>query len=193
MKKEDIVKYYADYILYGNKTMEEAAIALGISKRTLQLYINNYLKEQDEELYKKVKEHLEHIAHQRHSLGGKIGKRTTSYDTEQIQTMADRLIKDFFDQKTNGQVKEVKTLEQLSNEYHIPKSTLYDLLMKSLSSDKKNQIKSIFEYNKTIGKSYARNIDDDFKYEVLPEEKVIRDNLSIDQLGSRKESGPNKR
>lgn len=194
MEKKDLIKYYADFILYGNRTMEEAAIALGISKRTLQLYINTHLKQQDEKLYEKVRQHLENIAQQRHSLGGKIGKRTTSYDKEQIETMADRLIAAFFDDKTPSSVKETKTLEQLSSQYKIPKSTLYDLLMKSLDNERKSQIKSIFEYNKTIGKSTPKAIEDDLKYYDKPqEEKVIKDNIDISQIESSKKSGSNKR
>lgn len=152
MAKKEILEYEAMYLIYGNKTMDEAADALKISTRTLQLHINKELKETNPELYKEVRKRLDEISKQRHSLGGKKGKRTTGYDIEFINQIADELIGNFKDKSSFLKQVGTTSLRYLSDRYKIPTSTLYELFMEYLDKEKLDMIKSIFEYNRTIAK-----------------------------------------
>ena len=145
MIKQAILEYEATYIIYGNKTMDEVAKALNISTRTLQLHINKELKESNPELYQKVRDRLDEITKKRIADGGKRGKRKTSYDLNRINSIADDFIENFKETPMS--------LKELSEKNGIPQSTLYELFMKYLEKEKLAMVKSVFEYNNTIGKS----------------------------------------
>ena len=51
MKQNPMTRYYAEYLLHGKRTMQEAADSLKIHKRTLQRHINDYLAKEDKDLY----------------------------------------------------------------------------------------------------------------------------------------------
>ena len=159
MAKKEILEYEAMYLIYGNKTMDEAASALKISTRTLQLHMNKELQQINPELYQEVRKKLDKIAKERQILGGKKGKRTTGYDINFINEIADELINNFKDKSSFLKQVGTTNLRYLSDKYKIPTSTLYELFMEYLDKDKLDMIKSIFEYNRTIAKRNKNTID----------------------------------
>ena len=175
MAKKEILEYEATYIIYGNKTMDEVAESLKISTRTLQLHMNKELKEINPELYKQVRERLDEISKQRNILGGKKGKRTTNYDIELINKIADELIENFKDKTSYLKLVGITNIRTLAEKYNIPPSTLYELLTKYLDEEKLATIKSIFEYNKTLANS--KNLD--HKIDIVDYTRAIEDDTGV--------------
>lgn len=142
---EEKIKYEATYILYSkNKTLEEIANELNISKRTLQNHINTLLPEIDKELYEKVRIKIDDTSKLKNALGGQISKKNSSYTKEEIEFLCKEFTKAFNDNNKE----EIMSLREFAEKYNIPKSTLYDVLTKYVTDNDLSMIKSLFEFNK---------------------------------------------
>ena len=112
IRLEEKIIYEADFILHGKRTMPEVADALKINIRTLQIHINEKLKDIDLRRYQMVREHLAKITTERQKVGGTIGKKTTSYNMDLVNLMADDMISSYeVMSDSNMQVKTLKDLE----------------------------------------------------------------------------------
>ena len=114
MNKDQIIQEAQTY-LSGDKTIEETAKNLNISKRTLQLHLGK-LDIIDPELHKLVLEKKESMQIKGRVKGGTIGKATPSYTKEEAEYVANEMIK-------NGY-----TYENASKRLGIPKSTIYEMV-----------------------------------------------------------------
>lgn len=142
---EEKIKYEAEYILYSkNKTLEEIADELNISKRTLQNHINTLLPEIDKKLYEKVRIKIDETSKLRNIKGGQTGKKHSSYTQEEIEYLCNEFTKAF----NNNNKEEIMSLREFAEKYNIPKSTLYDILTKYVTDNDLSMIKSLFEFNK---------------------------------------------
>lgn len=142
---EEKIKYEAEYILYSkNKTLEEIAKELNISKRTLQNHINTLLPEMDKELYEKVRIKIGETSKLKNALGGQTSKKVSSYTKEEIEFLCKEFTKTFSDNDKD----EIMSLREFAEKYNIPKSTLYDILTKYVTDNDLSMIKSLFEFNK---------------------------------------------
>lgn len=142
---EEKIKYEAEYILYSkNKTLEEIAKELNISKRTLQNHINTLLPEMDKELYEKVRIKIDETSKLRNIKGGQTSKKVSSYTKEEIEFLCNEFTKAF----NNNNKEEIMSLREFAEKYNIPKSTLYDILTKYVTDNDLSMIKSLFEFNK---------------------------------------------
>lgn len=113
MTDEQIIKEANTY-LNSNKTIDETAKNLGISKRTLQLHLGK-LKIIDPKLNKLVIEKKESNQKQGRIKGGKLGKATPSYTKGEAENVAEKIIKYNY------------TYEEASKRLNIPKSTIYEM------------------------------------------------------------------
>lgn len=142
---EEKIKYEAEYILYSkNKTLEEIADELNISKRTLQNHINTLLPEIDKKLYEKVRIKIDETSKLRNIKGGQTSKKNSSYTQEEIEYLCNEFTKAF----NNNNKEEIMSLREFAEKYNIPKSTLYDILTKYVTNNDLSMIKSLFEFNK---------------------------------------------
>lgn len=142
---EEKIKYEAEYILYSkNKTLEEIADELNISKRTLQNHINTLLPEIDKKLYEKVRIKIDETSKLRNIKGGQTSKKNSSYTQEEIEYLCNEFTKAF----NNNNKEEIMSLREFAEKYNIPKSTLYDVLTKYVTDNDLSMIKSLFEFNK---------------------------------------------
>ena len=142
---EEKIKYEAEYILYSkNKTLEEIAKELNISKRTLQNHINTLLPEIDKDLYEKVRTKIDETSKLKNALGGQTSKKVSSYTKEEIEFLCKEFTKAFSDNDKD----EIMSLREFAEKYNIPKSTLYDILTKYVTYNYLSMIKSLFEFNK---------------------------------------------
>lgn len=142
---EEKIKYEAEYILYSkNKTLEEISDELNISKRTLQNHINTLLPEIDKKLYEKVRIKIDETSKLRNIKGGQTGKKHSSYTQEEIEYLCNEFTKAF----NNNNKEEIMSLREFAEKYSIPKSTLYDILIKYVTDNDLSMIKSLFEFNK---------------------------------------------
>ena len=91
MNKDQIIQEAQTY-LSGDKTIEETAKNLNISKRTLQLHLGK-LDIIDPELHKLVLEKKESMQIKGRVKGGTIGKATPSYTKEEAEYVANEMIK----------------------------------------------------------------------------------------------------
>lgn len=114
MNKDQIIQEAQTY-LSSDKTIEETAKNLNISKRTLQLHLGK-LDIIDPELHKLVLEKKESMQIKGRVKGGTIGKATPSYTKEEAEYVANEMIK-------NGY-----TYENASKRLGIPKSTIYEMV-----------------------------------------------------------------
>ena len=121
-----------NFYLENDYTLEEAANKLGISKSTLQNHIKK-MKEINPELYNKVREKQFVNQQVGRVKGGQIGKRSANWTDEDALKIADVFI--------SGEY----TLEELSNVFNIPKSTVYEILTSSvIPTSKRDLIETVF-------------------------------------------------
>lgn len=179
--KDEIVERIileATYYSQGKTTVAEAARRFLVSERTFQLDINERIYQAIPQKIVKLKKEIEQttdtskkkeledeilrcrklpfdliraktqVTIKGNQKGGRIGKRSSSVDLSFLNFIADSLIEEFKYNETPISY----SLRDLEAKYGISKSTLYEWFMKYLNNEKKEQIKSIFEYNNTIGK-----------------------------------------
>ena len=121
MTNEEKIISEANTYLNSNKTMEETAKELGISKRTLQLHLGR-LDVIDPELNKLVLAKKESNQKNGRIKGGQIGKVKPSYTKEEAENIANEIIKHGY------------TYEEASKRLNIPKSTIYEMVHSKLVS-----------------------------------------------------------
>ena len=98
-----------------DKTVEETAKDLGISKRTFQLHLKK-IKELDPELDKLVITKKKKNILTGNIKGGQIGKATPSYTKEEVNDIAREIISKHL------------TYEEASIQFGIPKSTIFEMM-----------------------------------------------------------------
>ena len=114
MDKDRLIEEAKIYV-ENDKTIEETAKDLGISKRTLQLHLKK-IKEFDKELDKLVISKKKKNIIMGNIKGGKIGKATPSYTKEEVNSIAREIISKHF------------TYEEASIHFGIPKSTIFEMM-----------------------------------------------------------------
>ncbi len=150
-------KVIVEAILNGNMTLLEVANSLNISKSTIQKRLQA-LKESDPVKYSEVREKIDSIAKTRYGMGIK-GKRTSSYDSVAKEIL--EKLEQLYNNQQHYEDFSYQSLRELEKEYGIPKSSLYDRLIKCANEEQLKMLKYIFSYNNTIGK---RTISDRKNY-----------------------------
>ena len=134
--------------LNSDKTIEETAKDLKISKRTLQLHLRK-LDTIDPELHKLVLAKKESMQIKGRIKGGTIGKATPSYTKEEAERVANKII-------VNGY-----TYEEAAKRLGIPKSTIYEMVHSELvGKDLKNMLEAVAIANNkglTVEELVAKN------------------------------------
>ena len=130
MDNNQIIQEAKTYIS-SDKTIEETAKDLKISKRTLQLHLGK-LDAIDPELHKLVLAKKESMQIKGRIKGGTIGKATPSYTKEEAEHVANEIIKYGY------------TYEEASKRLNIPRSTIYEIVHSpSVSMDLKNKLDAL--------------------------------------------------
>lgn len=130
MNKDQIIQEASVYIT-NDKTIEETAKELNISKRTLQLHLGK-LEIINPTLYKLVLAKKESMQKKGKIKGGMTGKAKPSYTREDANRVAEEIIK-------NGY-----TYEDASKRLGIPKSTIYEMVhSKFVSKELKNMLEAV--------------------------------------------------
>lgn len=111
----NVIIHEAKEYINNNLSVKETAEVLEISKRTLQLHLKR-LELIDKKLYDKVRAKQEQNQQAGRIKGGQNGKTTPSFDPELPKKIASYMIKQSL------------TYEEASEEYDIPKSTLYEMI-----------------------------------------------------------------
>lgn len=106
----------ANMYLNSDITIKELANLLSIDRKTLQIHLNDKLKEIDLELYNLVLNKKESQIKIGRIEGGKIGKRSPSYTKEDALDIAQDIIQLEL------------TYEEANKKYGIPKSTIYEMV-----------------------------------------------------------------
>lgn len=122
MNKEEIIKE-ANFYLNNDLTEREAALELGISRRTLQLHLKK-LGEIDVLLYDAVLKKKESNVKTGRIKGGVQGKATPSYTKEEAIAVA------------NIMLGESLTYEEAAKRCNIPKSTIFEMLKSDFIPEK---------------------------------------------------------
>ena len=127
MNNDQIINEAKTY-LSNDKTVEETAKDLKISKRTLQLHLGK-LKILAPELHKLVLAKKESMQIKGRIKGGQTGKVTPSYTKDEAEYVAKKIIE-------NGY-----TYQEASKRLGIPKSTIYEMVHSPLvSQDLKDEL-----------------------------------------------------
>ena len=141
MSKEDKIKTVAKFIIENNATVSETAEYFSISESCIKKYINdpNNLIRISFSDYEKIKVIQESLQIEGRSIGGKVGKRSATLKEDEILRIAMQMIKMEW------------TLEQASIQLNIPKSTIYENLVKIKDIELKKRIQKLFDENRGIG------------------------------------------
>lgn len=120
LEKKRKILSVAKYIIEMKATIEMTANHFGLSKSTIKKYINdeNNLKKIDENLYLCVKQVQQELEYFGHVVGGKNGIRTASITEFESLEIAEKIIR------------KKMTIEQASDFFQIPTSTLYENIRK---------------------------------------------------------------
>lgn len=140
---EDLIKQVANYIIDNEATINETAFAFSKSVSSIKKYINDPDKLQriDLELYKKVKEVQNKIELDGQKAGGHIGKRGPIIsDFEAVEIAQDR-------------IENYTTLEQLSNKYNVPTSTIHEAIRRIQDDETQKQLADVSILNQTYFKT----------------------------------------
>ena len=130
MNKDQIIQEASTYIT-NDKTIEETAKDLGISKRTLQLHLGK-LEIINPTLNKLVLAKKESMQKQGRIKGGQTGKATPSYTKEEAERVAKEIIRFGY------------TYEEASKRLNIPKSTIYEMVhSKFVSRDLRDMLDAV--------------------------------------------------
>lgn len=105
-----------------NKTIEETAIELGLTKKTLINHLKK-LKDINEDLYNQVQAKKNRNLTEGRITGGKIGKATSNYTKEEVEKLALLMINNKF------------SYREAAQQFNIPKSTIYEILHSGLISE----------------------------------------------------------
>ena len=141
MSKEDKIKTVAKFIIEKNATVNETAEYFSISESCIKKYINdpNNLIRISFSDYEKIKVIQESLQIEGRSIGGKVGKRSATLKEHEILRIAMQMIKMGW------------TLEQASIQLNIPKSTIYENLVKIKDIELRKRIQKLFDENRGIG------------------------------------------
>lgn len=141
MSKEDKIKTVAKFIIENNATVNETAEYFSISESCIKKYINdpNNLIRISFSDYEKIKVIQESLQIEGRSIGGKVGKRSATLKEHEILRIAMQMIKMGW------------TLEQASIQLNIPKSTIYENLVKITDIELRKRIQKLFDENRGIG------------------------------------------
>jgi len=143
-------KYIEEAKTYiGNdKSVEETAKDLGISKRTLQIHLGK-VAIMDPELHKLVLVKQQSQTKQGKITGGRISKATPKYTEEEAIKVAEEIVKRGY------------TYEEASKKLGIPKSTIYEMVhSECISKDLKNMLDAVAIANQkglTVEELVAKN------------------------------------
>ena len=147
MTNEQIIQE-ANAYLSSDKTLEETAKDLNISKKTLQLHLGK-LELLDPKLNKLVLSKKESMQKQGRIKGGHNGKATPSYTNEDANIVAEEIVKYGY------------TYEEASKRLGIPKSTIYEMVhSKFIGKELKDMLDAVAIANQkglTVEELVAKN------------------------------------
>ena len=136
MEKKTKVLEVAKYIIENSAPIKKTAEHFAMSTSSIKKYINNDLKNIDEDVYNRVKlvqSNLEEIGRM---VGGMNGKREPKYTEFEALEMAETMIANSM------------TLDEASAYFNVPRSSIYDKVT-SLKDEKiREELTSLFEENK---------------------------------------------
>ena len=128
-----------------NKTVNETAEELGVSRRTLQIHLKQ-VGVVDPLLYSLVLKKKESNMKTGRIIGGMTGKVTPSYTKEEANEIANEIIENHY------------TYEEAASVYGIPKSTIYEMVHSDyVDENTKMQLDLVAEHNNK-NKNAKRNI-----------------------------------
>ena len=136
MADNNTIIYEANVYVSNTKTVKETAEELGISKRTLQLHFKR-LESINKNLYDDVRRKQAQNIDEGRIKGGKISKATPSYTKEEATKIASYIV-------LHG-----ITYEEASEEFGIPKSTIYEMThSKNVDPDLVRQLELLADANR---------------------------------------------
>ncbi len=121
----------AQTYINSNKSLEETAKDLGISKKTLRIHLGK-VAIMDPELHKLVLAKQQSQTKQGKITGGHISKATPKYTKDEAIKIAEEIVKRGY------------TYEQASKKFNIPKSTIYEMVHSPfVSKNLKNMLDAV--------------------------------------------------
>ena len=133
MASEEVIIFEAQTYVNSNKTIQEIASDLHISKRTLQLHIKK-LETINKKLYVQVKEKQKSNETIGRVKGGQNGKRSTTISKEKAEELANYLLR------------HETTYQDASSRFDIPKSTIYEATHSdNISSELRSMLDTLAE------------------------------------------------
>lgn len=123
----------AKYIIENRATIADTAQRFEMSISSIKKYINNELPLIDKEIYDDVKKIQEVIIHLGNTGGGKVGKRGPAHTDFEAMEIAETMIKHDL------------TIEQASEMFDIPKSTLYEMIRRIDDNVIQDSLNEMFE------------------------------------------------
>ena len=136
MEKKQKVLEVAKYIIEKTATIKMTADHFGMSTSSIKKYINNDLKDIDEDIYNKVKIVQKNLEEYGRIVGGMNGIREPKITEFEALEIARQMI-------TNDW-----TIAQTAEYYEIPTSTIYDLVTKIDDDKVQDRLKKLFEDHK---------------------------------------------
>ena len=136
MEKKTKVLEVAKFIIEKTATIQMTADHFGMSTSSIKKYINNDLKEIDEDIYNKVKivqKNLEEYGRQK---GSKIGKRGPKYTDFEALEIAETMIANQM------------TIEEASEYFGMPRVSLYESIKRVDNQEIQTNLELLFKKNK---------------------------------------------
>lgn len=127
-----------NYIIEAKTTIEKAALMFGISESTIHKYIS-YIKENNNELYLKLKKIQEEVTKRGNALGGKNSVRGPKYTDFESTEIAETMLE------------ENLTLKQASKQFNVPKSSIYERVKSLDDEEMQDDLDTMFS-NRRISK-----------------------------------------
>ena len=134
MEKKQKVLEVAKFIIEKSATISMTADHFGMSTSSIKKYINNDLKEIDEDIYNKVKLVQKNLEEYGRLAGAKNGKRGPKYTEQEAMKIAKMMI-------DHGM-----TIEEVSEYSGIPKSSIYEMVKRIEDEKIKTALEELF-YN----------------------------------------------
>ncbi len=136
MEKKQKVLEVAKYIIEKTATIQMTADHFGMSTSSIKKYINNDLKDIDEDIYNKVKLVQKNLEEYGRLAGAKTGKRGPKYTNFEALEYAEVMIANQM------------TLDEASEYFNVPRSSIYDKVMSIDDEEIKDALEILFENNK---------------------------------------------
>ena len=136
MEKKQKVLEVAKYIIEKTATIQMTADHFGMSTSSIKKYINNDLKDIDEDIYNKVKLVQKNLEEYGRLAGAKTGKRGPKYTDFEALEIAETMIANQM------------TIEEASEYFGMPRVSLYESIKRVDNQEIKTNLELSFKKNK---------------------------------------------